>query len=113
MGKAPVLNRTYVGRKGKYCHRRCPYATQDITDRIPTAEKTDHSDTGGRMDPVMMPGVGIVFKCNSESCPFYLGTAVTELNQSVNDLTISGGEYIYTERLVPIAICSGTRFQEY
>jgi len=114
MGRAPKIIKTYIGRKGKYEHRLCPYSTQDVTGRIPDAERTDHLDTQGRMDLVSGPtGVGSAYKCNSNYCSFYLGTAVTELNQSINDLTISGGHYIYSEILEPIAICSGTRFQEY
>lgn len=113
MSRAPVLNRTYVGRKGKYGHRKCPYSTEDITERIPLAERTDHLDTEGRMDPKAMPGKGIIFQCNSDYCSFFLGTAVTELDQSVLDVTISGGEYLYEERFVPILICSGIRFREY
>jgi|SRR3989304_258621 len=114
MSKAPLVRKTYSGRKGLYGHRICPYSTQDITERIPLAERTDHTDTGGRMDLVSGPsGVGTAFQCNSDLCSFYLGAAVTELNQSVLALTISGGAYIYTENLVPIYICLGRRFQEY
>lgn len=113
VNKPPVINRTYVGRRGKYGHRRCPYSTDDIANRIPSAERTDHLDTEGRMDPAPMLGTGMIYQCNSDYCSFYQGTAVTELNQGVISLTISGGEYIYTEREFPIVICSGTRFREY
>lgn len=114
MTKAPLVRRTYPGRKGKYGHRICPYSTQDVTDRIPIAERTDHSDTEGRMDLIPGPsGQGTAFQCNSDLCPFYLGTAVTELDQSVLELTISGGEYFYDETFVPISICTGRRFQEH
>jgi len=114
MALAPKITKTYIGRKGKYEHRRCPYSTQDGTERIPLAERTDHLDTEGRMDLVSGPtGTGSAYKCNSDYCSFYLGTAVTELNQSVNELTLSGGLYIYNEVLEPISICSGIRFQEY
>jgi len=114
MVRAPKVIKTYVGRKGKYEHRRCPYSTTDITERIPVAEQTDHLDTQGRMDLISGPtGTGSAYRCNSNYCSFYLGTAVTEIDQSINNLTISGGQYIYTETLEPISICSGTRFQEY
>jgi len=113
MAKAPILRRTYVGRKGKYCHRRCPYSTQDIADRIPSAEQTDHSDTGGRMDPLSGPR-GMTWQCDSDLCSFFLGSAVTELTQDVNRVaSISGGQYIYEVQSTVIPICSGTRFREY
>lgn len=113
--KAPVVRKTYPGRRGKYQHRRCPYYTGDVTDRIPLAERTDHEDTEGRMDLISGPtGISTMYQCNSNECPVFTGNAVTEIQQSVNNLNITtSGQYIYTETFVTIPICSGIRFREF
>lgn len=105
-------NKLSIGGKAAYRHRMCPYATEDVTERVPSAERTAHSDTEGAM--VMAPGPnGYGWKCLSNECPFFLGTATTEVEQSTLELTCSSGHMYYNETMVPILVCSGKRFFEY
>jgi len=104
----------------------CPYSTQitgyNQDSRVPGGEKVYHSETEGRMHTWSV-GIYAGWTCVDNDCPFYAGTAVTEIDQygrrfatvsgtgcSESDLpTLSGAvEHITKGRI----IVSGTRYFE-
>jgi len=111
--KAPVLNRRVQGRK-RYCWRICPYATNDLSDRIPDVERADHVVTSGQMAMDIRGGhhrAGWV--CEDPSCPFFLGTAVTPIQIYENKIVISGADYTVQKIPHDTPLCSGIQFWEY
>lgn len=114
MSRAPYLKRRVQGKK-TYAYRACPYSTEDATNRIPADEKTIHTTTSGRMSLEIRNGhEGLGFVCMDDNCPFYTGTAVTEVYMSISKTTIdqATGEYLIDVTTTPIPICSGQRFWE-
>jgi hypothetical protein len=107
-------------------YKYCPYSTQ-ITDynqdsRVPQAQKTFHSETGGRLYTYSLGGV-IGWVCPDNDCSFFTGTAVIEVEQhgrkfvSTTDCavteeqlsTLSGSVQHLTQNRT---IVSGTRYME-
>ena len=71
--------------RAAHCWKYCPYSTQ-ITDfnqdsRIPDSEKVFHGETGGQMHSYSLGG-GMGWACADNDCPFFTGTAVTEVPQA-------------------------------
>lgn len=111
---APKLHRQRSG-KVRYCWRLCPYCTGDTTNRIPDIEKTIHTVTSGAMSMDIRGGHDQVgFVCLDPGCSFFLGTATTEviMENRIQNLDRSTGEYTITIESNPIPICSGTHFWE-
>jgi hypothetical protein len=113
--KAPVLRRISKG-KVNYCFRKCPYSTDDYTNRVPTGERTIHTVTSGNMSLKIKDGHDRAgFICLDPNCSYYLGTAVTELTTLVEipNVNRTTGEYTVSGMNIPIPLCSGTHFFEY
>jgi hypothetical protein len=71
--------------RGAKTWRYCPYSTQ-ITDynqnaEVPTPEKVYHQETNGRMHTYSLGGGYLGWVCADNDCPFYDGTATTEVTQ--------------------------------
>jgi hypothetical protein len=110
--KAPNLRRKAWGRK-RYCWRRCPYSTNDVSERIPEGERTDHTTTSGYMT-LDSRGSRWGWVCEDPNCSYFLGTASTAIEIPVNKTTISGGQhYIITQEMHEVPLCSGVQFWEY
>lgn len=65
--------------------RYCPYSDQ-ITDyngdtTVPNGEKVYHQETNGRMHTYSLGPAGIGWVCADNGCPYYTGTATTEVTQ--------------------------------
>lgn len=109
---APKIQREI--RKG-YTWRSCPYSTRDLSNRVPSGERTPHLVTSGYMSMDIHDGHGAIgFTCLDPTCPYYLGTATTVLDMKVRNQTLNRqtGEYIIETINIPIPVCTGTYFWE-
>jgi hypothetical protein len=112
MTKAPVLNRKAHGRK-RYCWRICPYASNDVSGRIPEVERAEHTTTSGKMTFDTRGGhMRAGWVCEDPACPYFLGTAVTAINIYENKVVISGADYTIQKVPHPVPLCSGVQFWE-
>jgi len=114
MTKAPILGRDVKSTK-RYSWRRCPYSTQDLTNRIPAGEKTDHSVTNGKMKLSIRNGHdGVGWVCEDPNCPYYLGTATTSIKIAFSKTQVNRetGEYTIVHDYYENPICSGSYFWE-
>ena len=112
--KAPILRRTTRGKR-TYCWRKCPYSTEDSTNRIPNNQKSTHYTTSGRMAPSIRDGHdrnGWV--CLDDNCSFFTGIATSGIEISIKNVSVnqSTGEYTITEDFILNMPCSGARFFE-
>lgn len=113
--KAPILHRIPKGQV-KYCFRKCPYSTEDYTNRIPSNERTLHPVTSGNMSLKIKDGHDRAgFICLDPNCSYYLGTATTELTTLIEIPIVDRitGEYTISGTIIPIPLCSGTHFFEF
>jgi len=79
----PVVSGSKV--RGAKTWRYCPYSTQ-ITDynqnaEVPGGEKVHHHETSGRMHTYSLGGGYLGWVCADNGCPYYIGTATTEVTQ--------------------------------
>jgi hypothetical protein len=103
----------------------CPYSTQ-ITNyngdtRVPEIEKVYHNETDGRMHSYSISGV-MGWACADNDCPFFLGTATTEIQLSGRKFVPSSGTCAQTDpkgltgNVIVVSgtrsVVSGTRFIE-
>lgn len=111
MSTLPKLRKRKNRAQG-YSYRICPYSTCDITNRVPSGEKTIHYTTSGYMRMDAADGHNIGFVCMDPNCSYYLGTATTPVNLLLRNTVISGNQY-HVE-LIPyeVPMCSGTWFFE-
>lgn len=115
MNRPPYINRRIQGTK-RYKHRTCPYSLCDQTNRIPLAEKTEHTVTSGNMTLDIRGGHGqLGWRCDDPNCSYFLGTAVTPIIIKERKIKINQTTGEYTVELidheVPIG-CSGIKFWE-
>lgn len=109
-----------------HCWRYCPYSTQ-ITNyngdsRIPIGEKVYHSETNGQLHTYSIGGP-IGWACADNDCPYYTGTATTEVIQPGRKFVPASGTTACAEDLPTLSgsvahldkgrtIVSGTRYLE-
>lgn len=109
-----------------HCYKYCPYSTQ-ITNynqdsRVPSGEKTYHSETEGWMHSYSISGI-MGWACADNGCSFFLGTASTIINQAGRVFTPASGTTACPSDLptlsgsvshlsIPRVIVSGTRYIE-
>ena len=114
MSKAPILKRDVKGTK-RYGWRICPYSSNDSSARVPASERAYHPITKGKMKMSIRSGHdGVGWVCEDPNCPYYLGTATTEILIPYTTVEIdrSTGEYTVTPRASRNPICPGTFFWE-
>jgi len=94
---------TVSGSKSRAAHRwkYCPYSTQSVyynqDSRIPLGEKTYHPETEGRMH-TWSHGGPLGWVCADNACPYFLGTASTEVQQATREfMYLPSGTYPRTE----------------
>ncbi len=79
---------TVSGGKSRagHCWKFCPYSTQSTDynqdSRVPSGEKTYHPETEGQMHTYALGARGIGWICADNACSYFLGTAVTEVQQA-------------------------------
>jgi hypothetical protein len=116
MPKAPVVKKNHIQGTKRYKWRRCPYYTNDASDRIPAAERADHPQTEGKMRMATRAGYGggVGWVCDDDNCPYYKGLATTAIDITTTRVEIDQdtGEYTMIKDTIPQLLCSGTRFWE-
>lgn len=111
-----------------HCWKYCPYSTQTIGYnkdlRVPNVEKIYHHETQGYMHTYSLGPGTIGWVCADNGCPFYLGTATTEVTQHGRQFITASGTTNYTAQdLATLSgsvehltrgrtIVSGTRYYE-
>ena len=111
--------------RGSKTWRYCTYSTQ-ITDyngnsEVPNGEKVFHQETNGRMHTYSLGPGGIGWVCADNGCPFYTGSAVTEVTQHGRRFSPPAGQTACPEDLPTLSgsvehltrgrtIVSGTRY---
>jgi hypothetical protein len=124
----PTMVTTVSGGKtsASHCWKLCPYSSQSTNQsfdvRIPEGEKVYHEETDGQMHSYSISGV-MGWACADNGCPYFIGSAVTEVDQrgrrfvaasgttgDASGLATLSGEALLVVK--PRTIVSGTRYLE-
>jgi len=72
--------------RAAHCWKYCPYSTQGFNYngdlRVPENEKIHHGETEGQMHSYSIGAGGMGWMCADNDCPYYAGTAVTEVEMA-------------------------------
>jgi hypothetical protein len=88
-GPAVSGSKTNAAHLWKYCAYSTQSTNYNQDARVPSGQKTYHSETNGRMHTYSL-GAGIGWICADNDCSYYKGTATTEVPQAGRRFVTTG-----------------------